>query len=426
LYSRLATELEDAGIRTLLTDSKVPIPDPTRAAMLNDYGFWLSRTQDPRAAIPVLQRVTTLAPSRGVAQLNLADAARDGMGVAATWDEKRTLAKVGLGAYAAYKKITGKDASTAREFEALHRAPPAEVCSYVAEFYNRGREREMWGVPDPVDIAGDGKLRHVYIYHGGTAHVPDIVASTDRLDLDDYGGQIIASEREEVKFSPSDQEDRMWLAEPHVMPFKTNYYVVYESDDGPLFVVKPNAGTVCRFNRSFTPILTEDHAPAICRQAIAGVNFPEVPRQQQLPDPLKLSSERLDLVHTDSQWISFENYSDLKVGNESLRLGHFEIASGAGRGCDLKGVALLKSNELDQSPRARALIEVQRKMTNCHGSHASVVRIEGESFIEVDGGEALQRTIPPRILLRLRGNEVETVCRVEQKPRYEAQPSGKP
>src|SRR4029078_8371230 len=128
--------------------------------------------------------------------------------------------------------LSGRDGSAARDFEALHRAPAAEVCSHVAEYYKRGREREMWGLPHPVDIANDGKLRHVYIFHGGTAHVPDIVASTEKISPDDYNGLVMASARDAVNFLPSDSDDRLWLAEPHVMPFRANYYVVYESDDG--------------------------------------------------------------------------------------------------------------------------------------------------------------------------------------------------
>jgi hypothetical protein len=66
-------------------------------------------------------------------------------------------------------------------------APPANqaaadnVCSYIAAAYNRGDRDKLWGYPDPVDIAGDGKLRHIYIIEQGTAHVSSIIASTSAL-----------------------------------------------------------------------------------------------------------------------------------------------------------------------------------------------------------------------------------------------------
>ena len=52
------------------------------------------------------------------------------------------------------------------------------VCSYVAAAYNRGQQINCGAIPDPVDIAGDGTLRHVYIIEQGTAHVSLVIAST--------------------------------------------------------------------------------------------------------------------------------------------------------------------------------------------------------------------------------------------------------
>jgi hypothetical protein len=54
------------------------------------------------------------------------------------------------------------------------------------------------------------------------------------------------------------------------------------------------------------------------------------------------------------------------------------------------------------------------------------VNIDGETFVDVHGGNSLQREVPPRLLLRLRENGVEPVCRIEQKPHYMPQPVIKP
>jgi hypothetical protein len=88
-------------------------------------------------------------------------------------------------------------------------------------------------------------------------------------------------------------------------------------------------------------------------------------------------------------------------------------------------VAFLAGNGLEKSPRANALMEAQGQMLKCDGSSAFPVRVNGESLIEIDEGSAIQRTTPPRTLLRLRGDRFETVCRVEQRPTYVPLPVAK-
>jgi hypothetical protein len=88
-YQRLATALEDAGVTELVDGPKAGlVPPEFRVAVLNDYGFWVSRTNDPSRAIRILQKVLELAPTRAIAELNLGDAARSSLTVAETWAEK--------------------------------------------------------------------------------------------------------------------------------------------------------------------------------------------------------------------------------------------------------------------------------------------------------------------------------------------------
>jgi hypothetical protein len=54
--------------------------------------------------------------------------------------------------------------------------------------------------------------------------------------------------------------------------------------------------------------------------------------------------------------------------------------------------------------------------------HRFLIRANGQNLIEIDGGAAVQRTAPPRMLLRLRGNRIETACRVKQRVTYTPQP----
>jgi hypothetical protein len=78
----------------------------------------------------------------------------------------------------------------------------------------------------------------------------------------------------------------------------------------------------------------------------------------------------------------------------------------------------LHGQDIEKSPRNDALLAAQEKMTNCRDSTGFLIRADGQNLIEIDGGAAVQRSEPPRMLLRLRGDRVETVCRVEQRVTY--------
>jgi hypothetical protein len=58
------------------------------------------------------------------------------------------------------------------------------------------------------------------------------------------------------------------------------YFVAYSDYVGPTRVVQPGVGPVCRFKRSFTPLLAEDHAPVLCKDAAAGKAFEDAPRSE--------------------------------------------------------------------------------------------------------------------------------------------------
>jgi hypothetical protein len=303
------------------------------------------------------------------------------------------------------------------------------VCSYVAAFYNAGRQAEMWGYPDPVDIAGDGKLRHVYIFDEGTAHIPVILASTKPVAEENRVTQSL-SEHPEVDFTRTrdqsvDEEYDSWT-ELHILPFKDGYYLAEQEDGGPFVVVKPNAGTICRFKRTFTPALAEDHAPEICGEVLSGKAFQRIPDAPLPNGEIVPADDNLHLPGADMP--HFQRYTDVKLDREGGpgRIGYYEYAWGGGAGCDAYGVAFLQGQNVEESARAEALNEALSRLADCRGSKAFLIAVNGENLIEWDGGSALQRTAPPRTLLRLKGDKVETVCRVEQRPTYISEPVVKP
>jgi hypothetical protein len=424
-YSHLATMLEEAGVKSLLDDNLPErMPRAVRATILNDYGFWLSKTEDPKKAIPVLQKVTGLAPDRVVSWLNLADVVRSAIALASTWEDKEALATIGLQAYAGYRARTARHLPAAAEFEFLYANPSisSDVCSYVAAFYTRGRAAELWGYPDPVDLTGDGKLRHVYIFDQGTAHIPVILSS--RKEIPEQDRVVESFNKDEVDFDRTDQpqlENGSW-PELHMLPFRGGYHLVYQEDGGPVAIVKPNAGTVCRFNRRFTPELTENRAPAICREVVDGKIFNKI-SDKQLPSEEIAVDEQSGLPSVGDR-PHFQRYSDVSLDPKGPpgRIGYYEFSSGAGPGCGLNGIAFLDGNRLENSGRAKALSEAQENLRDCRGSTVSLIRAHGENLIEWKGGRALQRRVPPRTLLRLVGEKIEPVCHVEQRPTYSRDP----
>jgi hypothetical protein len=299
-------------------------------------------------------------------------------------------------------------------------ATVADVCSFIAVSYNRGDEDKVWGYPDPVDIAGDGKSRHVYIIEQGTAHVHSIIASTRPLSASEE--QTASSE---VNFFGSIGQDMVLETIPRIFAFKGGYYVVYEGDGGPYDVVKPDAGELCRFKRHYSPVLSEDRAPALCKQALAGTSFKKFPTQKLATAITVEDADTLDLPGPFSP--SIARYTKLKLDPAAppVTVGYFSYESSAGSGCQAAGVVLLQGNDIEKSPRNTALLAVEGNMTNCRGSNAFLIQAGGQTLVEIDGGAAEQQSRPPRLLVRLNGDTIEKVCKVEQRATYSPVPIAK-
>jgi hypothetical protein len=74
--SNYVQDLESAGVNNLLTNN-FGLTEPQRVLILNDYGFWAITAggdEEPQNAVNALSVVTTLAPRRASAWLNLGDA----------------------------------------------------------------------------------------------------------------------------------------------------------------------------------------------------------------------------------------------------------------------------------------------------------------------------------------------------------------
>ncbi len=423
LYGQLAAAMKDAGAAELMSEAAVSLPRATRVQILNDYGFWLSRTNEPGDAVPVLKKVTEIDPGRVVAQLNLADAAIAALPKAGTWDEKKALSEIVVNARGAYRRLTGKMIPGEAEFAAFNAATAAneDICDYIAGFYNRGRQDEMFGFPDPVDIAGDGVKRHVYIYHEGTANFPGIVATTE--DLNQEGVIPGFDTTGDVNLFMSDDKDYpspSFGLEPRVMPFRNGYHVLYEGG-GPVVVYRPNRGAVCQFTAHYTPMLTVNRDPENCTRALDGRSFDRVSTEPLNPSgPLPGGGDLMQLGRI--ALAQFQAFADVKPdpSGEPIRMGYFEIESGAGAGCSMSGVAILDHDRVEDSLRNHALMAAENQLLDCRRSSAFVVRgAAGQTLIELDSGPWRGEGIVTRSLLSLHSRQVDTVCQVDQRVEYE-------
>jgi hypothetical protein len=228
-----------------------------------------------------------------------------------------------------------------------------------------------------------------------------------------------------VNFFGSIGQDMVLETIPRIFAFKGGYYVVYEGDGGPYDVVKPDAGELCRFKRHYSPVLSEDRAPALCKQALAGTSFKKFPTQKLATAITVEDADTLDLPGPFSP--SIARYTKLKLDPAAppVTVGYFSYESSAGSGCQAAGVVLLQGNDIEKSPRNTALLAVEGNMTNCRGSNAFLIQAGGQTLVEIDGGAAEQQSRPPRLLVRLNGDTIEKVCKVEQRATYSPVPIAK-
>jgi hypothetical protein len=150
----LLAQLEDAGVRDLLSGDVAGVSTEERAQFLSGYGLWLSLTLGPERSVPILRKAVDVAPQNSEARLNLAEAARKSVARAATYADKGKLSQLALDSYAAYRQLSGQEPPGAADFAALNIAheSSADVCAYVAAFYNHGRQREVFADDGPIDI----------------------------------------------------------------------------------------------------------------------------------------------------------------------------------------------------------------------------------------------------------------------------------
>jgi len=360
-------------------------------------------SSEPQKSIDVLKKAVEVAPDDPALRLHLAEAAQNAIWRQAAFAAKRDLAQLALDSYAAYRTLTGQEAPGAAEFNALNIAGAAsgDVCSYVAAFYNHGRQEEIFADRGPVDIDNDGRIDDVSI--GSMAM---------------GGGQWIEPEEWNEKFSFLADEDITPYSRHsliHFLPFQSTTYLLSEVEGGPASLEQVNAGTICEFTWQYAPALTVDADPTLCARLRDAGPLPEVPVTPESIPALDIDMDIAPSGHIDFTGVAT---ADIDGGGQSARVGYFEFTNTASASCHVFGITLLDGNVPENSSRNRTLQAAQKQALDCIGSKTFLVRVGDRVLIEVNGGRGYQRPVPPRSLLRMTGDKVETVCQVDQRPTY--------
>ena len=407
-YDKFAQGLVNAGVEHLLPGSG-PL-SPLAARILNDYGFWLSHGQSPVAAVPVLQRAVTADSARTVAWLNLADAARRALPSVSTWQQKLRITRIALAADAAYARLTGSQTPAAKAFADFNivNAPKANVCAYVAAFYNHNRALEMSGLPDPVDVEGNGRFEHVHVEFAGSLRIA-VVRATPVAQLPAGNANHDGAEDFGLSCSECSIDTNI-----RIFPFKDRYYAVPELYGAPEGVMSAAGRPLCAFKVTYAPVLTEDHDHSICQAAVSGTDFPDV-AAEALPNGGFRAAVKLNSAAMPTD-VAFDRIAsvDLTGSGHPDRIGFFSYQDWRGRGCTISRVALLNGDEVEQSQRNAELLDLQGQQEDCQGTTTSLIRTGHQVLIEVDGG----RKPPGRLLLRVGTSRTGAVCRITQKPTY--------
>jgi hypothetical protein len=409
-FDSLASRLGDAGAREAFANIPHEMSQSEVVEILNDWGYWQSRGEKPAEAIPILQRVVELAPTRAVAWRNLGDAARASLSGAIADPERKRLTQLAIDAYGRYRKLTGHyqpDMKDFIEFNALN-APQDDVCGFVAAYYSRGRHQEITGVANPVDVDGSGKkvnLEASILYAGKPDQQPYVKVTGED-----------GEERESARAfgfgegSPNEGEgDRIDL-----IPFGGAVYALTEEEEVSEKEVKDQKGglvglynwsgrRVCHFTAHSTASVRQSADDAVCRHLLAG-RLTTVAPTTRLSEP-------------DSEGITSITEIDLSGSGRADRVGSFVRSTQGNRACEYTGVELVDVPESDARNSALGAADELLDDHPCDRDE-SLVRDHGRPYVEIDSRLLRHNEIASRTLLRITASGFETVCRIVERPTY--------
>jgi hypothetical protein len=400
---------------------------------LTAYAYWLREadafglSSTLRDQVSILEAVTKFAPNDKAAWHNLAAAASGLVKFMPDWAGKLQMSRTAVSAFQQERQLTGQtNEPPDTPFLAVNpaTAPHDLVCNYIADFFNKDpearygrgghRRLDMFGFPNPVDIAGDGHLVYVYTVEDNDqsylAASPNPVTETETRNI-----------VSRVDFKRPEGAASGDVTRAYVVPFRDGYYVLYERNGIPIDVVKPNKGPVCSFKTDYAPFYELNQRPALCAQAGSGATYTRIPLNLLPPDtqsPFDLSGQSKNRVQLrgvqdatlpDGTRTEFVSFDDMGPSGENV--------------CPSSGVTYLDSSTNAAKMRAEQLAMMERDTVGGCWSSAFLVDVNGETMVDIEAKRPADGRPASRALLQFTADGAVPVCLIKPQPRYVSQPA---
>ena len=414
--------LEAAGIKQSIDKIPQGMSNLTLAGILNDYGFFLSKSFRNKEAVEIFERVIQLNPDRTVAYLNLGDSLRSQLPTAASPQEKIEMTKRIKSAYQQFKQHGGQYTTEINSFMTFNIVdfPKMDICEYIATYTNQGRLREILGSGESV-VKADGKgTMRVNIETQGTANMPS-------LSLIDNNTNQEITQADENAMSDDDDETR-WVENIAVVPFSDGHHLLYFNDgdllvsSSPIGLAQKN-GHSCKFKTHLRETFDEKSSnQEICRL----LQKPDRPSYVAFDDPDSVDDKAIQSAGMYETSDRGAGHVDFDNDGTDEYLAYLQYASGAGRGCDYNFFDLLNTKgDGFSTSKKRALLRklqgvgdmphVRHPVPSCSGNATGWFQYNGITYFETKypGDEPTRAGQSFHTVSYIKNGEITKVCEAQ-------------
>lgn len=380
-FEDFVVRLERADVGALRDGSPAGMSVETRAAILNDYAYFMRLSGKPVASLEILERVISIQPDRAVAHLNTAEAYRDSIVANASPGRTEDARNKITLHYRKYQQLTKRNNP---EFDKLVRSHLSKsrptVCQYLTEYVNRGRLDQITIPPGWMDINDDGRYERTALGYG----------------MGTMGGEIWSAYNvngDEITLTSSESESGPMTFGVKFVPYAGSYYILNLKNERSAAIqnvehVTPDnrVETVCTFTQEMVETISDAKKPGLCKSALEG----------------KLQYVSFDKTHGLTigrlgRWASAPGAAAVvDIDNDGISENLLEIGymSSAGRGCDFSYLDMLNAyrSDFDNSPKRQLLLSAQgvtpggetghTGVPACGNSRYRVFRYEGKYYLE--------------------------------------------
>jgi len=337
------------------------------------------------------------------------------------------MAQTAVAAFQQERELTGQTGEPLQTpFLAVNPATAAHdsVCNYIADFFNKdpearygrggNRRFDMFGYPEPIDIAADGHPLYVYTVQDNEQ---TYLAASPKPAIETETRKIVSL----VNFEAPQGGAPGDVTRAYVVPFKDGYYVLYERNGIPFDVVKPNSGPVCSFKKDYVPFYELNHRAALCTQAGNGAAYTRIPLKPLPPD----AQSPFDLTGRPKDDVQLRGVQDVTLpdGTRTTFVSFDYMGASGGDVCPSSGVTYLDSSTDAAKMRATQLAMMERNTVGGCWSSAFLVNVNGEAMIDIEAKRSADGQSANRALLQFTKDGAVPVCLIKPQPRYVPQPA---